>query len=228
MSKKRLSQMGGLAAIVALVVAGVAVAALSGAQASGEGVTLPVWPEFKMVYETNGSTIGVGDNPPVTTRETRRLDYVSSAHWTYTVIDAPTFDTKQGPQSRLGAYMQLQGQTVTEGEPQTAGVLETTVDDDTLFLPGGMMAPFPIEASGIDVSLVTTSARVCFLGRCADNAQGLLYRMDNGSEVVFVNDARGIPLRMGHPADPNVFLVSEIRINDERQELSADEESGSE
>ena len=223
MCKKRLFQMGGLAAIVALVVAGVAVAALSGAQASGEGVTLPVWPEFTMVYETNGSTIGVGDNSPVITRETRRLDYVSSTHWTYTVIEAPTFTTKQGPQTRLGAYQQLRGQSVTEGEPQKAGVLETTVDDDTLFLPGGMMYPFPIEASGIDVSLVTTSSRVCFLNRCADNAQGLLYRMDNGSEVVFVNDARGIPLRIGYQGNPNVLLVSEILINDERQAITLDE-----
>ena len=127
-----------------------------------------------------------------------------------------------GPQSRVGAYEQLRGRIVTEYEPDIAGVLETTVEENTIFIPGGVLYPFPIVETGIDVSLVTTTSRVCFMDRCTDNAQGLLYRMENGSEVVFVNDARGIPLRMGHPADPNVFLVSEIRINDERQELSTE------
>ena len=228
MSRKLLFQIGGLVSVLALVVAGVTFAAFPRAEASSEEFTFPTWPELTMTYESVGINIGIGDNPTVTTRETRQLHYVSATHWTQTVTEAPAFATKQGSQTRVGASQQLRGRTVTEGEPQKSGVLERTVNEGTLFLPQGMMYPYPIEASGIDVSLVDTTATVCFLDRCTENAQGLLYRGDNGSEVVFVNDARGIPLRIGHAANPNVLLVSEIRINDERQELSADEESGSE
>ena len=83
MSRNRLFQMGGLVAVIALVVAGATFAALTKAQASaGDGITLPTWPELTMVYQTGGINFGVGDNPAVTARETRQLDYVSGTHWT--------------------------------------------------------------------------------------------------------------------------------------------------
>lgn len=58
----------------------------------------------------------------------------------------------------------------------------------------------------------TTNAKVCFLEDCTENAPGLLYRESNGTEFVFVEDARGIPLRVG-----DSFIVKEIHIKDTRQ-----------
>lgn len=228
MNKGRLSGIGGLVAVLVLVVAGAAFAVTAGTSAGvasdGTRVVIPTWPAFTMTYETNGITVGIGDDPSATTRETRRLDFVSKTHRTDTVLEAPTITSKvAGPQSRVGAYEQLRGRTVTEYEPKEGPIVEKTVPENVRYAAGSMMMPFPMVESGYAFTEVPTTATVCFQDRCVDNAVGLLYRTDNDSEIVFVNDARGIPLRMGHPANTNVFVVSEIRISDARQDLPTDD-----
>ena len=60
-----------------------------------------------------------------------------------------------------------------------------------------------------------TSAKVCFNDECTENAAGLLYKQTNRSELVFVDDARGIPLRVN-----DAFIVREIRIQDAKQQIA--------
>ena len=82
-------------------------------------------------------------------------------------------------------------------------------------LTGSMPPPFPIEESGVETEPTVTSAKVCFNDECTENAAGLLYRKANGSEFVFVDDARGIPLRVN-----DAFVVKEIHIKDAKQQIA--------
>ena len=78
MAGKRIFKLSFLLFIVALAATGVVFVATSeiGAKASGpSGPVLPTWPQFTMVYETDGATIGIGQNPSVVSREVHRLEY---------------------------------------------------------------------------------------------------------------------------------------------------------
>ena len=214
--------MGLLLFVVAAIAVGVAVGLMSdlGLRASTSNTpTLPTWPEFTMTYEADGDVIGVGDKPAVVTREVRLLEYSTKTDWTDTVLEAPTFITKGGPFNTVGTFRKVSGNTYIDSDGVGASQYETTIEEGETTVPGRAMAPFPLEESGVETSRVTTTATVCFLDQCTDNAEGLLYRRPNGSEVVFVNDARGIPLRAGNPTGGNSFIVSEILINDTRQEF---------
>ena len=176
--------------------------------------TLPTWPAFTMTYETDGIVYTVGASPPETTRETRRLDYQSSTQWTDTVVDAPTITTSVASTSRVGAYSELEGNSFIEFDSSGERIYEDTIDENTTLIVGSMPPPFPIEEMDVDLESVTTGATVCFYDECISNAPGLLYTEANGRELVFVDDARGIPLRVNHS-----FVVHEIRIEDVRQPL---------
>lgn len=195
-----------------LFVAVVAFAAAMSARAQAPvAPALPTWPEFTMEYETDGVVYSVGSEPSVTTRETRRLDYVSATKWTDAVLEAPTITTSVSSTTRVGSYMKLDGASLTESE--TAGESRTrTIEEDTIRVVGTMPPPFPFEALGLEMEDTTTTAKVCFLDECVENAPGLLYTKDNGVEFVFVDDVRGIPLRVD-----DGFIVKEIRIEDTQQ-----------
>ena len=181
-------------------------------------VTIPTWPAFSMVYETDGAVVAVGADPAQTIREVRRLDYQSKTQWRDTVLEAaPTIQTSVGEFSRVGSYVHLDGDTYTEfnamdGAESEKTIREETIEKGTTRLAGPILYPFPIEESGIETTATSTTATVCFQEKCTDNAQGLLYRKASGSEKVFVDDARGIPLRVD-----NKFIVRELKIDDERQ-----------
>ena len=181
-------------------------------------VTIPTWPAFSMVYETDGAVVSVGSDPAQTIREVHQLDYQSKTQWRDTVLEAaPSIQTSVGEFSRVGSYVHLDGDTYTEfnamdGAESEKTIFEETIEKGTTRLAGPNMHPFPIEESGIETTATSTTARVCFQEKCTDNAQGLLYRKASGSEKVFVDDARGIPLRVD-----NKFIVREPKIDDERQ-----------
>ena len=182
------------------------------------GPVIPTWPQFTMVYETDGAAIAIGQNPAEITREVRRLEYQSETQWTDTVIEAPTIETRVGQFSGVGSYKQLNGKTLTEFDAMdgyTDETTETTLEEGTT--TSTIMPPFPIEESGIECTPIATNSRVCFRDQCTDNAEGLLYRKASGSEAVFVNDARGIPLRVGSPSTRDAFIVKEIQIDDTKR-----------
>lgn len=176
--------------------------------------TMPTWPVFSMLYETNGFIYGRGEGGSVTVREVHRLDYVSDTQWTNTVVESPTITTAVGSHDRVGHYTQLSGTTYTEYDGTGETLRTETVEEDTTRIVGTMPAPFPIVESGVATTSTDTTAKVCFLEECTVNADGVLYTMDNGSEFVFVDDARGIPLRVDEG-----FVVKEILINDVKKEI---------
>ena len=195
-----------LAAISAFMV----VVALPGVGADVEYPTIPTWPQFVMEYETDGHAVSVGQNTAKVLREVRRLDYVSRTEWNETVLEAPTVQARVGAFDRIGSYNRLDGSVFTEYNALTDTTQQKEVEEGRV--AGPFMLPFPIEESGYEFTLTTTEATVCFMGECQENAEGLLYRRPSGTELVFVNDARGIPLRIN-----DGFIVREIRINDGKQ-----------
>ncbi len=172
-------------------------------------LTIPTWPVFSMLYETPGFSYSRGEGESVTVREVHWLDYVSATQWTNTVVESPTITTAVGSHDRVGRYTRLSGTTYTEYDGAGAATHTETVEEDTTLIVGTMPAPFPIVESGIVTTSTDTVAKVCFLEECTVNADGVLYTMDKGSEFVFVDDARGIPLRVNES-----FVVKEITISD--------------
>ena len=205
----------GLVLLIAAVVATSVVVAMSVWADGPAAPVIPTWPPFTMVYETDGVTYSLGSSPSVTTREVRRLEYQSRTQWTDTVIEAPTITTRVGSSSRVGASTRVNGDSYTEYNSSGESTYTETVGENTTMLTGSMPPPFPIEDSRFEIESTVTSAKVCFNDECTENAVGLLRRKANGAEFVYVDDARGIPLRVG-----DAFIVREIRIRDAKQRIA--------
>ena len=205
----------GLVLLIAAVVATSVVVAMSAWADGPAGRVIPTWPPFTMVYETNGIVYSIGSSPAVTTREVRRLEYQSRAQWTVTVVEAPTVTTRVGSDSSVGSSTRLNGDSYTEYNSSGELTYAETLGENEIRLAGSLMLPFPIEESGVETEPAVTRAKVCFNDECTENAAGLLHRKANGAEVVYVDDARGIPLRVG-----DVFFVKEIHIEDAKQQIA--------
>ncbi len=205
----------GLVLLIATVVATSVVVAMSAWADGPAGPVIPEWPPFTMVYETNGIVYSIGSSPAVTTREVRRLEYQSRTQWTDTVVEAPTITTTVGSTSRVGSSTRVNGDSYTEYNASGETTYADTVGENVTMLTGSMPPPFPIEESGVETEPTVTSAKVCFNDECTENAAGLLYKQTKRSELVLVDDARGIPLRVN-----DAFVVREIRINDAKRQIA--------
>ena len=205
----------GLVLLIAAVVATSSVVAMSVWADGPAAPAIPTWPPFTMVYETNGVVYSVGSSPAVTTREVRRLEYQSRTQWTDTVVEAPTLLDDPTVVVMVGASTRVNGDSYTESNASGESTYAETVGENTTMLTGSMPPPFPIEESGVETEPTVTSAKVCFNDECTENAAGLLYRKASGSELVFVDDARGIPLRVD-----DVFFVKEIHIEGAKQQIA--------
>ena len=157
----------------------------------------------------------IGSSPSVTTREVRRLEYQSRTQWTDTVVEAPTITTRVGSTSRVESSTRLNGDSYTEYNASGETTFAETLGENEIRLAGSLMLPFPIEESGVETEPTVTSAKVCFNDECTENATGLLRRRANGAEVVYVDDARGIPLRVN-----DAFVVKEIRITGAKRQIA--------
>ena len=205
----------GLVLLIATVVATSVVVAMSAWADGPAGPVIPEWPPFTMVYETNGVVYSFGSSPAVTTREVRRLEYQSRTQWTDTVVEAPTITTMVGSTSRVGSSTRVNGDSYTEYNSSGELTYAETLGENEIMITGTMPPPLPIEDSRVETEPTVTSAKVCFNDECTENAAGLLRRKANGAEVVYVDDARGIPLRVN-----NAFVVREIRIEDTKQQIA--------
>jgi hypothetical protein len=203
-----------LAAAAAAI--GIALAVMS-VQADDPYPTIPTWPSFTMVYEADGIAVTAKNYQGEITREVRQLKYVTKTNWTDTVLKAPTITTPVGQFTRTGSYARMNGSTFTEYDASTGTTHSQSVPTDTTIGTSSIMLPFPIEESNLSFTATPTTARVCFHNKCKENAQGLMYVKANGTHMVFVDDARGIPLRVS-----DAFIVSEIQINDTQEPVSID------
>ncbi len=201
--------------LIAAVVATSSVVAMSVWADGPAGPVIPEWPPFTMVYEANGIVYSIGSSPSVTTREVRRLEYQSRTQWTDTVVEAPTITTTVGSHSRVGFSTRVNGDSYTESNASGETTYADTVGESETRIASGLPLPFPIEDSRFETEPTVTSAKVCFNDECTENAAGLLHRRANGAKFVYVDDARGIPLRVD-----DVFFVKEIHIEGAKQQIA--------
>ena len=175
-------------------------------------------PPMTMLYEAYGPSISVGDRSIEPFKELHRLEYQSETQWVDTVIESPTVDLgRHGARSNVGSYTRLNGKSITEYDAMDSSIDGSTVSDDTVFVPHPALAygtPYHDlldHSSKFTKSRVTTSAKVCFNGECVENAVGILYESSRVA-LVFVDDSRGIPLRLG-----DGFLVRSVEIHDTKR-----------
>jgi hypothetical protein len=175
------------------------------------------WPPFTMLYELEqGQAVMVG-NRQVDSRQVRRLEYGSPTQWKVTVMESAPIETRVGTFSAVGAYTRLDGRKYTEFDAVTNSVTEEEVAPSTRRVPSGLFVPFRmlgLDIAGLKPTRVATTATVCFLDDCQEDAGGLLYTRENGQELVFAEDPRGIPLRIG-----TGFTVHELQVHDGQHEV---------
>lgn len=176
------------------------------------------WPPLTMIYEVAGPTRTEGDGPPQASTEVHRLEYQSKNEWIDTVIEAQPVETRYGIFSNVGSFQRLSGGEYTSFSSITNSADTEKVKDGVTMIPRGGLAPFPIQmiedAYDIELTRVATNSKVCFHDQCEENADGLLLA-DNGRELVFVDDARGIPLKIG-----DYLVVKEVQIHDVKHEVN--------
>ena len=200
--RKRIATSKTVAVTAVVVVVLIAAFALVLANLEGGEAGPGELPSMTLVYEVHGPAITVGDNSVEPYREIRRLEYRSRTDWTETVIESPTIDIgRYGTTSNVGAYVSLNGTTLTEHDPLDGSISESTIDDGVTFVPNSAFVfvhmptmPFGEDVPGVPV---TTDARVCFNSDCEENAIGVRYSANRTTVVVFEGDNWIIPLESG-------------------------------
>ena len=163
------------------------------------------WPALTMTYDVTTTVNGVD------IQQTRQLVYTSKDAWTETVT-AAAFATPQGTFSDVGSYQKVaNGQYITY-DTTTGETRTETIADGALHIPRGRLSPMPLAdvERHTDKSLISTSTttRVCFDSECQDAATGWEWQ-DGG--IVFADDARGIPVKIGN------FAVTEVKVQGDKQ-----------
>lgn len=175
-------------------------------------------PSFTMIFKVaDGQQVMVGDRH-VDSHQTRRLEYTSRTKWVETVTASPDIVTQWGTFSDVGSYQKMDGNTFTTYDAVVGDVITETITRGTR-APGIYMMPMPMHGINHDDSFiesysrVRTSARVCFNDSCTDNAEGISFST-NVRSYIYVDDARGIPLKFG-----DNFEVTEVTIHSARQAI---------
>ena len=190
-------------AVLALVAVGVGTFVLSGDQTK---TSVTDWPPLTMTYPSEWYKGGR------TMTTTYRLTYNSRTSWIQEVIAAEPIETHVGTFSDVGSYRELENGRYTTYHAVTESTEVEEVPDDILMIPRGGLHPHSIrfleDLFGKELTAVSTETRVCFYDVCTDNAPGWEFREGN---MVFADDARGIPVKMGR------LVVTEVRVQGERE-----------
>ena len=142
----------------------------------------------------------------------RRLTYTSRDSWIEEVISSDPIVTHVGTFSDIGSYQKLENGQYTTYDAVTESTEVKTVEDGIVMIPRGGLHPHPIDfledLFDREFPAVSTTTKVCFNDVCTDNAPGWEFREEN---MLFADDARGIPVKMGD------FVVTEVRVQGERE-----------
>ena len=175
------------------------------------------WPPLTMTYEVPGAPAMVGDEA-LSGTEIRRIDYASKTSWTDTVIEAPSIETTVGTFSPVGSFRRLDGGVITEYDSISNTTSTMTELDGVSHVAGSAFVRYSIDElqrRGFKFQRVTTGSKVCFESSCEENAGGISLS-HNGQKYVFVDDVRGIPLKIGS----SFFRVREVQIDDGKQPVN--------
>ncbi len=189
------------ASVAVLGVVMITLAVLAFTNRTGPNLPDPL-PPMTLTYEVYGASVSVGNRSIPRFKELRRLEYRSQNDWTETVIESPTLDLgRYGTGSDVGLYMTVKGNAETEYDAMTDTTNTSTLGSG-VHLPNGTfgMIYAPVaHPLGPDITgeAVTTNARVCFNGDCADNAAGVKYTKDGRTLVVLEGVGFTLPIQNG-------------------------------
>ena len=190
----------GLAILVLIAVgtSGAMIALSGGASGENEGI-LPL-PAMTITYETPGQPITVGDQELPAYIEVRRLDFVSTADWTDTVIQAPELALgRYGTGNTVGTYTQVKNGVRTEYDALT-GETSTSPAGSGFSAPNvalGYAWGIPRDDPRVSKADVSTTSEVCFKGVCEENVAAIKYSTD-GLDLVLLESTRwSIPIQLG-------------------------------
>ena len=178
------------------------------------------WPSLTMTYEMKAPPVSVGGMEQTGT-EVRRMDYTSKDNWTDTIIETPDVTTQVGTFSSVGSFTSLSRGVITEYDAISGTTSTVAVTDGVSHVAGSAFVRQHINVlkeHGYEFTQVETDARVCFQTTCEDNASGIRM-VYNGVEYIFVDDARGIPLKRGNSS----FKAREVLIGDVKQAVDVSE-----
>ena len=173
------------------------------------------WPALTMTYDEHGQFALIGDNPPETMTLTYRLTYTSADTWIEEVIAAPDVVTSVGTFSDVGSYRKIEDGQYTDFDSTSGDTTTYALEEDVTRVPRGRLYPvsLTILQDRVDASpaKVPTTTRVCFDDDCESAAEGWRFVDDRGREVVYADDARGIPLKLGD------FVISEVLVSGSKE-----------
>ena len=172
------------------------------------------WPPLIMRYN-----VEVGVNHGVI-NQVRQLTYNSRTSWIEVVVEADDITVAVGTFNDVGSYQQLEGRVYTTYDATTGETRTETVSDDEVRIPRGGLMPSPISviesALGKQGEEVATTTKVCFDDDCTELAAGWKFS-DGNSTVVFADDARGIPVKIGD------FVVTEVLVQGGQEPVVRDD-----
>ena len=163
----------------------------------------PDWPPLTMTYNVQFMVSG----EPID--QVRKLTYNSRTSWIEEVIEADDITVRVSTFNDTGSYQKLEGHVYTTYDAITGEMLNETVGDGVTMIPRGGLRPLPIAIAerslGKEAKQVSTETKVCFNDECTELASG--WELSDGkSTVVFADDVRGIPVKIGG------FVVTELRV----------------
>ena len=202
---------------------------------------LKIWAVLAVVVVVGGATIGFfalanqaqaepNDWPPLTMKynvevlvndgsvsQVRQLTYNSRTSWTEQVIEADDITVGVGTFNDVGSYQKVDGGVYTTYDVTTGETLTQAIPDGMVKIPRGGLMPSPISvvegALGKQADQVATTTKVCFDDDCTERASG--WEISNGnSTVVFADDARGIPIKIGD------FVVTEVMVQGGKESVT--------
>ena len=171
------------------------------------------WPPLIMKYNVEAAVSGKSIG------EVRQLTYNSRTSWIEEVIEADDIVVSVGTFNNVGSYQKLNGRVYAEYDAITGRTLTETVPKGVVRIPRGGLFPIPIavleSALGKQAEAVATTTKVCFDDDCTELASG--WEISDGkSTLVFADDARGIPVKIGNS------VVTEVLVRGAQQPVVRD------
>ena len=198
-----------ISTLLAIAVGVTAFFLLTGDRATAD---LQDWPSLTMTYAIEAP---VNDT---TIDQTRRLTYTSRNEWTEEVIAADDIQTIVSTVNDTGSYQKVANGSYITYDASSDHTTTETISEGVIVVPQGGLVAAPLnmykEHFETEMLQVATTTKVCFDDNCTLNAQGWTFEGDN---IVFADDARGIPVQIGD------FVVTEVRIQGAKEPVNQEE-----
>ena len=150
----------------------------------GACLSLVEWPSFEATYEYEGSI--------------KRIQWASLDDWRVETLVSDSITTAYGEFSAAGSWEEQRGSTYRAYDSITGVISTETYESHAYISPDGIT---PLLASlyefpkRVNAPLAPTEAEVCYLDKCAKQAEGLHIVERPQLDAVVTNDIWRIPLK---------------------------------